>query len=46
MLLTVPRVLKPDEIALARSWLEGVHFVDGKASAGSAAGAGATTFCR
>ncbi|MCG6953801.1 MAG: Fe2+-dependent dioxygenase [Betaproteobacteria bacterium] len=37
MLLTVPRVLKPDEIALARSWLEGVHFVDGKASAGSAA---------
>jgi len=37
MLLTVPGVLKPDELALARSWLEGVRFVDGKASAGAAA---------
>lgn len=37
MLLTVPGVLKPDELALARSWLKGVRFVDGKASAGAAA---------
>lgn len=37
MLLTVPAVLKPDELALARSWLEDVRFVDGKASAGAAA---------
>ena len=37
MLLTVPAVLRPDEVALARSWLEGGHFVDGKLSAGEAA---------
>jgi PKHD-type hydroxylase len=37
MLLTVPAVLKPDEVALARSWLEGAPFVDGKLSAGLAA---------
>jgi PKHD-type hydroxylase len=37
MLLTVPGVLKPDELALAREWLSGVRFVDGKASAGAAA---------
>ena len=37
MLLTVPGVLKPDELALARGWLENVRFVDGKASAGAAA---------
>jgi len=37
MLLTVPGVLKPDELALVRSWLAGVNFVDGKASAGAAA---------
>ena len=37
MLLAVPAVLRPDEVALARSWLEGAHFVDGKLSAGDAA---------
>ena len=37
MLLTVPGVLKPDEVALAREWLAAVRFVDGKASAGAAA---------
>jgi len=37
MLLTVPGVLKPDELALAREWLSAVRFVDGKASAGAAA---------
>lgn len=37
MLLIVPGVLKPDELALARDWLAGVRFVDGKASAGAAA---------
>ncbi|MDX1374479.1 MAG: Fe2+-dependent dioxygenase [Burkholderiales bacterium] len=37
MLLIVPGVLKPDELALAREWLSGVRFVDGKASAGAAA---------
>ena len=37
MLLTLSRVLKPDEVALAREWLAGVNFVDGKASAGAAA---------
>ena len=37
MLLIVPGVLKPDELALAREWLAGVRFVDGKASAGAAA---------
>ncbi|MGE0876260.1 MAG: Fe2+-dependent dioxygenase [Burkholderiales bacterium] len=37
MLLTLNAVLKPDEVALARDWLAGVEFVDGKASAGAAA---------
>lgn len=37
MLLIVPGVLKPDELALARSWLAAARFVDGKASAGAAA---------
>jgi PKHD-type hydroxylase len=37
MLLTVPGVLKPDELALAREWLSGARFADGKASAGAAA---------
>jgi len=37
MLLTLSGVLKPDEAALAREWLAGVKFVDGKASAGAAA---------
>ncbi len=37
MLLIVPGVLKPDELALAREWLAHVRFVDGKASAGAAA---------
>jgi PKHD-type hydroxylase len=37
MLLIVPGVLKPDELALARSWLARARFVDGKASAGAAA---------
>jgi PKHD-type hydroxylase len=37
MLLIVPGVLKPDELALARSWLARARFVDGKASAGTAA---------
>ncbi|HVP07999.1 MAG TPA: Fe2+-dependent dioxygenase [Burkholderiales bacterium] len=37
MLLIVPGVLKPDELTLAREWLAGVRFVDGKASAGAAA---------
>ena len=37
MLLIVPGVLKPDELALARSWLAHARFVDGKASAGAAA---------
>jgi PKHD-type hydroxylase len=37
MLLIVPAVLKPDELALARSWLARARFVDGKASAGAAA---------
>lgn len=37
MLLIIPGVLKPDELALARDWLAGVRFVDGKASAGAAA---------
>jgi PKHD-type hydroxylase len=37
MLLIVPGVLKADELALARQWLAGVRFVDGKASAGAAA---------
>ena len=37
MLLVVPGVLRPDELALAREWLGGARFVDGKASAGAAA---------
>jgi PKHD-type hydroxylase len=37
MLLIVPGVLKPDELALARSWLSDAPFVDGKLSAGAAA---------
>ena len=37
MLLALPAVLRPDEVALARSWLEGGRFVDGKLSAGAAA---------
>ena len=37
MLLIVPGVLKPDELALARAWLADAKFVDGKLSAGSAA---------
>ena len=37
MLLIVPGVLKPDEVKLARSWLAGASFVDGKLSAGLAA---------
>lgn len=37
MLLTLTAVLKPDEVALARDWLAGADFVDGKASAGAAA---------
>ena len=37
MLLVIPGVLKPDELALARSWLAEAPFVDGKLSAGAAA---------
>lgn len=37
MLLAIPAILAPDEVALARSWLEGAAFVDGKLSAGMAA---------
>ena len=37
MLLAIPRVLEPDELALARSWLADARFVDGRLSAGSAA---------
>jgi len=37
MLLAVPRVLEGDEVALARSWLAGGRFRDGRLSAGSAA---------
>ncbi len=37
MLLIVPGVLKPDELALAREWLAHARFVDGKPSAGAAA---------
>lgn len=37
MLLIVPGVLRRDELALAREWLSGARFVDGKASAGAAA---------
>ncbi len=37
MLLAIPGVLKADELALARSWLAGARFVDGRLSAGAAA---------
>jgi PKHD-type hydroxylase len=37
MLLALPAVLKPDQVALALSWLDGAPFVDGKLSAGAAA---------
>jgi PKHD-type hydroxylase len=37
MLLAIPGVLKADEVALARSWLAGARFVDGRLSAGQAA---------
>jgi PKHD-type hydroxylase len=37
MLLPVPGVLKPDEVALARSWLADAPFADGKLTAGAAA---------
>jgi PKHD-type hydroxylase len=37
MLLAIPAVLKADEVALARSWLAGARFVDGRLSAGLAA---------
>lgn len=37
MLLIIHGVLKPDELALARSWLADAPFVDGKLSAGVAA---------
>jgi len=37
MLLAIPNVLKADELALARSWLAGARFVDGRLSAGAAA---------
>jgi len=37
MLLAIPGVLKADELALARSWLAGARFIDGRLSAGSAA---------
>ena len=37
MLLAIPGVLNADEAALARSWLAGACFVDGRLSAGAAA---------
>jgi PKHD-type hydroxylase len=37
MLLAIPGVLKADEVALARSWLAGARFVDGRLSAGLSA---------
>ncbi len=37
MLLPIPGVLKADELALARSWLAGARFVDGRLTAGTAA---------
>lgn len=37
MLLLIPGVLKADELALARSWLAGARFVDGRLSTGAAA---------
>jgi PKHD-type hydroxylase len=38
MLLRIPGVLKPDELKLAHVWLSEAQFVDGKLSAGLAAG--------
>lgn len=37
MLLHLPGVLKPDQVALARAWLAEARFVDGRLSAGAAA---------
>jgi PKHD-type hydroxylase len=37
MLLLLPAVLKPDELALVRALLAAAHFVDGRLSAGAAA---------
>ena len=37
MLLIVPGVLKPDELALVRALLAAARFVDGRLSAGAAA---------
>lgn len=37
MLLACPRVLEDDQVALARSWLAGASFRDGRLSAGAAA---------
>jgi PKHD-type hydroxylase len=37
MLIVIPGVLKPDELALCREWLAEAPFVDGKLSAGTAA---------
>jgi PKHD-type hydroxylase len=37
MLLAIPAVLAPDQVALARAWLGEERFVDGKLSAGAAA---------
>lgn len=37
MLLAVPRVLEGDQVTLARSWLAGASFRDGRLSAGAAA---------
>jgi len=37
MLLSIPQILKNDEVALARSWLAMARFVDGRLSAGTAA---------
>ena len=37
MLLAIPRVLAPDQVLLARSWLAEERFVDGRLSAGAAA---------
>jgi PKHD-type hydroxylase len=37
VLLHVPGVLKPDQVALARAWLADARFADGRLSAGAAA---------
>jgi PKHD-type hydroxylase len=37
MLLAIPRVLAPDQVILARSWLAEERFVDGRLTAGTAA---------